>query len=91
MLPDSSSSYKVDYCKYHVLGHNILLPFDLCRVAWKNYDVVYLDYAVLQSHNWKSKQVVGTRTHRVDSSVHTTVHKTVHEMLHKVSHETLHS
>ena len=86
MLPDSSSSCKVDCYKYHDLGHNKILPFDSYRAAWKHCDVVYLDYAVLQSHNWKSKQVVDTRTHRVDSSVHTAVHKNVHEKLHKVSH-----
>ena len=51
MLLDNFGSYKVHYCKYHGLGHNMLLPFDPCRVAWKHYDVVYLDYAVLQSYN----------------------------------------
>ena len=63
-----------------------LLPFDPYRAAWKHCDVGYLDYGVLQSHNWKSKQVFDTHTHRVDSSVHTAIHKTVHDKLHKVSH-----
>ena len=94
-LPDNSSSYKADYCKYHGLGHNILLPFEPYRDTWKHYDVVYPNYAMLQSHNLKSKQVVDTNTDRFDSFVHTVVHNIVHEKLHKVSHgmshEKLHS
>ena len=94
ILPDSSGSCKVDCYKYHGLGHNKLLPFEPYRAAWKHCDVSYLDYAMLQIHNWKSKQVVDTRTHRVDSSIHTMVHKIVHENLHKmfhcISHEKLH-
>ena len=85
-LPGSFGSCKVDCYKYHGLGHNNLLLFQPYRAAWKNYDVVYLDYAVLQSHNWKIKKVVDTHTNRVDSSVHAVVHKTVHEKLHKVFH-----
>ena len=38
----------------------MLLPFYSFRAAWKHYDVVYLDYVVLQIHNWKSKWVVDT-------------------------------
>ena len=91
MLLDSSSSCKVDFYKYYGLGYNNLLPFDPCRVAWKHCDVGYLDYAVLQSHNWKSKWVVDTRTHTVDSFIHTAVHKNVHGKLHKVFHEMVHS
>ena len=84
MLLDSFDSFKVDCYKYHVFGHNNLLPFDPCRVAWNHYDVGCLDYEALQSHNWKSKQVVDTDTHTVDSFFHSAVHTNVHEKLHKV-------
>ena len=87
MLPSSFDSRKVDCYKYHGLGHNNLLPFFPCGVAWKNYDVGCLDYGVLQTHNWKSKWVVDKGTHMVDSFVHSAVHTNVHEKIHKVFHE----
>ena len=86
MLPGSFDLCKDDCYKYHGLGHNNLLPFEPCRVAQKHYDVGCLDYEALQSHNWKSKEVVDTRTHTIDSFVHSVVNTSVHEKLHKVFH-----